>query len=175
MRPLPLLFGTCLLLLLVGAPARAGEEPAPEVAPVALAASWRDQAEAAYGRQEYEQAITLYRRWLEADPRDANSWYNLACCYGLQDAAAEAVEAFETAVRAGWSDAEHPMRDPDLELVRDDPRFLVAVAQAQRGAAQEGPSGFERHWITYPTMGTYLALLPPDYLKPLPTGRTRSS
>ncbi len=146
-----------------GPAAHAEDEVADDKTPAPLAPSWRDQGEAAYNRQEYATAIDFYRRWLEADPRDSTTWYNLACCYGLEGETEHALDAFVTAVRAGWSDAEHPMRDPDLESLRDDPRFIVAVAMAKTSTSKDGPEAFERHWITYPTMGTYIAVLPPDY------------
>ena len=159
----------CLLTLLALAPfaATAEEAEAPEAQPAyeprTLAPSWRDQATAAYGEKRYADAIFLYRKWLEADPHDDGSWYNLACTYALAGMKAAALEAFETAVDAGWEDPRWPTEDTDLAPIREDPRFDAAVARCAANQGKNAPQDAVRHWVEIPAVTTYLAMLPPDY------------
>ena len=140
-----------------------GKEEAPAYTPKELAPSWRDQATAAYGAKRWADAIFLYRKWLEADPHDHASWYNLACTYALAGQKEAAIEAFETAVDAGWDDPTWPGEDPDLESVRETKRFKDAVERTVTNQAKQEPEGAVRHWVRIPALTTYLAMLPPDY------------
>jgi predicted esterase len=165
-----LLFLTLLVLLtytLAPVTVRAEDEEAPAAQPAyqpqPLAPSWRDQATAAYGEKRYADAIFLYRKWLEADPHDDGSWYNLACTYALAGQRAAALEAFETAVDAGWEDPKWPTQDTDLERIRQDSRFEAAIARCVANQGKNAPQDAVRHWVKIPAMTTYLALLPPDY------------
>lgn len=156
-----------LVLVLAPAPCAAEDEAPPEAAPAwtpkTLAPSWRDQATEAYQAKRWADAIFLYRKWLEADPHDDGSWYNLACTYALAGQKEAALEAFETAVDAGWEDAGWPAQDADLESVREEARFTAALARCVANQAKNAPEGAIRHWVEIPAMTTYLAMLPPDY------------
>lgn len=131
--------------------------------PAELGPSWCDLAQQAYSKKDWADAIFLYRKWLEADPHDESSWYNLACCYALAGQEEKALRAFETSVDAGWTDTEHPLQDADLESIREDERFAAALARCADVKKAKGPKEFARHWIPIQAIGTYLALLPPDY------------
>ena len=101
-----------LVVLVSVAPLRADEEEQalPEVE---LARSWRDQGEAAYRAKQWQNAIFLYRKWLEADPQDENTWYNLACCYrdgeGVEQSLEKALELFRKAADQDDADAQNQM------------------------------------------------------------------
>lgn len=159
-----------LALLLVpplGAVAEDGEveEAEPTYTPKTLAPSWREQATAAYNAKQWADAIFLYRKWLEADPHDDGSWYNLACTYALAGQKEAALEAFETAVDAGWKDPKWPAEDSDLEILRTEARFTAALERCVANKDKDGPKSAIRHWVKIPALTTYLAMLPPDYEK----------
>ncbi len=50
-------------------------------------------------------------------------WYNLACSYALLGMTDKAIAALDRALRLGYSHLAHLGRDPDLNSIRDDPRF----------------------------------------------------
>ena len=50
-------------------------------------------------------------------------WYNLACSYAVLGMVDYAFEALERSLRLGYDDLHHLRRDPDLKLLRRDPRF----------------------------------------------------
>jgi len=157
-----------LTLLLLAAPTGSAEEEEgkaaePAYTPKTLAPSWRDQATAAYGEKRWADAIFLYRKWLEADPHDDGSWYNLACTYALAGHKEAALAAFETAVDAGWEDPKWPTEDADLESLRTEERFTAAIERCVENQTKNGPQDAIRHWVKIPAVTTYLAMLPPDY------------
>ena len=131
--------------------------------PKELAPSLADQALAALQAKKHAEAITLYRAWLKADPRDASSWYNLACLLALEGKPEEALTALETSVDAGFEDFSHARKDPDLESVRERKRFRAALARGEAKQAAEALPGMQRHQLKTETVGTYIVLLPPDY------------
>ncbi len=161
--PILALLGFALAPLSATAEDAETPEAQPAYQPKILAASWRDQATAAYGEKRWADAIFLYRKWLEADSHDEGSWYNLACTYALAGQEEAAVEAFETAVDAGWTDPQWPTEDPDLEALRDEARFTAALVRCVENQAKAGPQDAVRHWVKIPALTTYLALLPLDY------------
>jgi hypothetical protein len=50
-------------------------------------------------------------------------WYNLACSYALLGMTDKAIGALDRALRLGYAHLAHLGRDPDLNSIRDDPRF----------------------------------------------------
>lgn len=75
----------------------------------------------------------LYRARIDSmlrdDPTLSSVWYNLACCEALVGDAEAAIDALDRAVALGWANARHAERDPDLALVRADPRFVALLAR----------------------------------------------
>lgn len=128
-----------------------------------LAPSWRDMAMSMLGEQKLDSARYYYERWLEADPRDENSWYNLACVYALEGEQQRALDAFESSVAAGWSDPTHPMEDGDLASIRSSPRFLAMIDTIRNRGDRSGPAGYLRRFVETKTIATYIAMLPEDY------------
>jgi phospholipase/carboxylesterase len=72
----------------------------------------------AYEAGKYEEAARYYLILLKYDIRDANSIYDLACCYGLLGQAELAARYLKRAARAGFDDIEYIRQDPDFEKVR---------------------------------------------------------
>jgi predicted esterase len=135
----------------------------PHVDPENLGPSYREKAEAALGASDWPAAEDHYLAWLAADPGDANSWYNLACVQALQGKQEPAMLSFQASLAAGFDQLEHARRDGDLESLRDDPRFEEALAAAEERAKAGDVPDMERHVLGAASMGTYVALLPPDY------------
>ncbi|MFM9194466.1 MAG: TPR end-of-group domain-containing protein [Planctomycetia bacterium] len=57
--------------------------------------------------------------------------YNLACIQSRRAATDAALDSLAAAVDAGWSDAEQMTRDPDLESLRESPRFQELCRDAR--------------------------------------------
>lgn len=66
-------------------------------------------------------------RAVEIDPEDAGVRYNVACFYALSGERDRALDALEGAVRVGFGNREWIERDPDLDSVRDAPRFQAVL------------------------------------------------
>jgi len=56
-------------------------------------------------------------------PTEATVLYNIACAFCMLNKKPEAIEALGKAWNAGFKDADWARRDPDLELLKDDPEF----------------------------------------------------
>ncbi|HKP37670.1 MAG TPA: protein kinase [Pyrinomonadaceae bacterium] len=56
-------------------------------------------------------------------PDDASVLYNSACTFCLMKKKPEALDALRKAHEAGFRDADWARKDPDLEIIRDDPEF----------------------------------------------------
>ena len=61
---------------------------------------------------------------IAADPGDTTILYNAACTYAMMGRAPEALDALEKAVGNGWGDRSWIEHDPDLELLRGEPRYI---------------------------------------------------
>ncbi len=160
--------GLVVVLALLAPQVRGEDEPAEKPAaytPKVLGVPLKDLADKALGEGKHAEAIALYLRWLEADPRDGNGRYNLACAYALSGEKDKALTAFETAIDAGFKDTGHAQRDSDLKSLQTAPRFKAAIARAEAKAAAGELPRMRRHLLTATTIGTYIVLLPPDYAK----------
>ncbi len=66
-------------------------------------------------------------RALAVDPDDAGVRYNVACLYALEGEPEKAITCLEEAFRRGFGNKEWITRDPDLESIRNDPRFQALI------------------------------------------------
>lgn len=66
-------------------------------------------------------------RALEIDPHDAGVRYNVACLYSLENQPDLAIECLEEAIRVGFGHRDWIEQDPDLEALREHPRFQELV------------------------------------------------
>jgi tetratricopeptide (TPR) repeat protein len=85
----------------------------------------------------YEDGLRYDRALARLRPEDALALYNLACSLALTGATEEAFATLERAVGAGYHDAAHMRRDPDLEALRHFPRFRTLLVRL----AGEGETG----------------------------------
>jgi adenylate cyclase len=94
----------------------------------ARAATIRAVALCRTGRRE--QGLEWGRRAVEIDPDDAGVRYNLACLYAVAGEVDRSLDTLEAAVRVGFGNREWLERDPDLDAVRRDPRFLALLGSS---------------------------------------------
>jgi len=74
-----------------------------------------------------EEGLHWAEQALAIDPGDAGVRYNVACLYALEGEKDRAFECLEEAVRAGFGNRAWIEKDPDLESLRDDPRFTALM------------------------------------------------
>lgn len=78
----------------------------------------------------------LYQKGLDVDLRlsrlrkdDPVVFYNLACSYALLSMVDASLETLQQSVALGYRDFEHMDLDPDLEGIRNDPRYTRLKAE----------------------------------------------
>jgi len=57
----------------------------------------------------------------------ANTYYNLACSYSLNNQTKEAIDAFEKSVEFGYSEYQHAKTDSDLDNIRKEEKFIALM------------------------------------------------
>ena len=90
----------------------------------------------------YSKGLALDRRNVELSPQSATAHYNLACSLSLTGAPDEAFAELGMALDLGFDDVEWMRKDPDLNALRDDPRWTnvarKAVSRGEDGPRAEG-------------------------------------
>jgi TolB-like protein/Flp pilus assembly protein TadD len=72
---------------------------------------------------EHQAGLEWAARALAVDPTDAGVCYNVACHYAVEGEIDKAIDCLEDAARAGFAHRDWIENDPDLDSVREDPRF----------------------------------------------------
>ena len=75
-----------------------------------------------------EKALELDLRISKLRPQDDIAHYNLACSLALAGRKEEALKALKRAADLGYTDFRHMKKDPDLQSLREDPRFQAIVS-----------------------------------------------
>ena len=91
-------------------------------------------------QSKLDEAERVLRQALTLDPRHTINLYNFACLRAVQGRTDEAIDYLERAAEAGFTDFTHIGADPDLETLRDLPRyqqFISRKAFFQRKAADQ--------------------------------------
>jgi serine/threonine protein kinase/tetratricopeptide (TPR) repeat protein len=78
---------------------------------------------------ETDKAERWVRRALAIDPDDVGVLYNVACAYARLGKSGEAIDCLERAVKNGFGHREWIEQDPDLNPIRDDPRFQALLGR----------------------------------------------
>lgn len=76
----------------------------------------------------YQKGLEIDKRLARLCPDDSSVLYNLACSYSLVGELEGSLCALERAIRSGYSDVTHMLRDPDLKSIRSNEKF-VSLAQ----------------------------------------------
>lgn len=80
------------------------------------------------GLGRYEEAIASYERAMEIKPNDANTFYNLACCYALQTKIELVLENLNKAINLSPEEYRHMAKsDTDFDGIRHNPRFQELI------------------------------------------------
>jgi TolB-like protein/Flp pilus assembly protein TadD len=74
-----------------------------------------------------EEGLHWAKQALAIDPEDGGVRYNVACLYALEGEIEKAVTALEEAVAVGFGNKAWIEHDPDLDSVRDHPRFKALL------------------------------------------------
>ena len=85
----------------------------------------------------------FYQKGLEVDMKLVGLWpaepvahYNLACSYSLLEDIEAAFKALTRAIDLGYGDLFHMAKDPDLENLRQDKRFLHLIIELRKKKAR---------------------------------------
>jgi adenylate cyclase len=86
------------------------------------------------GLGERERAVEFAERALALRPDQFAAIYNAACAFALIGERERALGLVERFRESGWGNLDWIAEDPDLDSIRDEPRFK-AVMQALAGSA----------------------------------------
>ena len=84
----------------------------------------RVQANNLAAQGEYARALQLDRRLVSLVPDNAIAWYNLACSYSVLGMIEPAFVSLERSLELGYRFVRRLRKDPDLNALRRDPRFV---------------------------------------------------
>lgn len=85
-----------------------------------------------YAKGETERALSLWVKILESVPGDTVALYNSACAVTKLGYKDEAIKLLNLAVQFGFVNFEHMKSDPDLEPLRDDPRYAELIGSIEK-------------------------------------------
>lgn len=77
----------------------------------------------------YEKGLEIDLRLSDLKPLDPVVHYNLACSHSLLGEIDPSIKALDKAVRLGYKDFKFMDKDPDLENIRKDSRYLELIKQ----------------------------------------------
>ena len=83
-------------------------------------------------QKNHLKALEIDRRLTLLKPEDAVVYYNLACSLSNLGKIPDALEALEMSVLLGYSDLKHLESDPDLDNIRNEPRYQQVVRKLNR-------------------------------------------
>ncbi|HZI15641.1 MAG TPA: DUF6624 domain-containing protein [Myxococcus sp.] len=84
-----------------------------------------------YDENKPAEALPLYRQLWDLGEHQPNILYNAACAASLAGQTEEGLQWLERAADAGWGNASHLAKDPDLAALRDAPGFARVAAKVQ--------------------------------------------
>jgi len=76
-----------------------------------------------------EEGLAWARQAVAADPEDAGVRYNVACLYSLESRPEQAIDCLHEAIQAGFGHRDWIEHDPDLDSLREHPRFQELVSR----------------------------------------------
>jgi hypothetical protein len=70
--------------------------------------------------------------------------YNIACVYSLRNNAEPALRWLERSIDNGFTDLDHMREDPDLDNIRDNPKYIELIegvsSDVDSSGAEEKPA-----------------------------------
>lgn len=121
-----------LLFFMFASAAVAGGEPAADLVAKALKA---------YQSRQFDESLGFFQQAIAAGADDSNTLYNAACSAALAGRSETALDLLARAVAAGFTNADHIKRDPDLQSLADSPRLTEILAAAEKARA-----ALDRFW-----------------------------
>lgn len=82
-----------------------------------------DQGTKLHQKDRFDEARVAFEKSIELGFKPDSSAYNIACGYGIQGDAENALLWLDRAIDKGFDDVAHLEKDSDLDPVRSDPRF----------------------------------------------------
>lgn len=94
----------------------------------------------------YQKALEQYDKVLKIDDCQPTAHYNIACTHSLRKKLDDAFKALEKSIDCGFQDFRWFQKDPDLDNLRDDPRYkkILERIDEERGKRKKAPSRIER-------------------------------
>ncbi|RLT14057.1 MAG: hypothetical protein DWI24_03525 [Planctomycetota bacterium] len=84
----------------------------------------------------FRDSLPLDIRLTRLRPERSVFWYNLACSYSRLKMVDPAFEALNEAIRRGYDDFPHLIKDADLKHLRSDARFMALVREYRTGVTR---------------------------------------
>ena len=98
--------------------------------------------------KKWDGAASALKLLRDAHPTHADIRYNLACCLARMKKADEALEELKHAVRAGWTNHRHSLRDDDLRSLREKTEFKKLIERMKAATFDVQPSvGFRSMYV----------------------------
>jgi predicted esterase len=123
-----------LLLVLAALPTTvyAQNPPSPEEQKAEAFQQAFDAGMDAIRNKKYQLGIRAFKFCTTVYPERPTAYYNLACIYSLINNKKDALNMLETALAKGFSSFEHMTRDPDLNNIRKEKRYIALVAKHRK-------------------------------------------
>lgn len=80
---------------------------------------------------KFAQCEPLLKQILQLDATDATAWYNMACVHSRLGRLGQALQCLETSLTHGYADIRHMQRDPDMDPLRELPRYKQILARRE--------------------------------------------
>ena len=77
----------------------------------------------------YKEGLKIDKRLARLKPKDPIVQYNLACSYSLLKIADLSLKALKKAIDLGYRDFAFIDKDPDLEFIKEDPRYRKLLSE----------------------------------------------
>lgn len=95
-------------------------------------------------KKQFDKSIAIYKQLLASDPEDQIALYNLSCAYALSGKKTEALDLLEKSVKAGYVNFEHIEGDPDMDSLREEPRYKELFANKAEHIKASSEKAVER-------------------------------
>jgi tetratricopeptide (TPR) repeat protein len=83
-------------------------------------------------RGRYKDGLEIDKRLTRLKPEDPIVYYNLACSYSLLKMADLCLAALKKTIHLGYRDFSFMEKDPDLQFIRQDPRYKELLTKYEQ-------------------------------------------